>query len=97
MEFSKPEDGPISTYGVPKNMLLDVRISMRTAGLLLQPTVIQFRIMAKPCAVVRDITLSTVQTLAEAEVKSSRETRAVLSAYMRSFVHRARLTVKQPE
>ena len=43
------------------------------------PESLQFRLLSKPCSVVRDVTMNVIDMMDTASVKASRDTRIVLS------------------
>jgi small subunit ribosomal protein S29 len=75
--FSLTDNDPVRIFGLPKKMLLEVRIQLGYRTLTNVTT--QFRILSKPCSVIRDVTLETVELMKGAREKSSRDTRAILS------------------
>jgi hypothetical protein len=75
--FSLTDNHPVRIFGLPKQMLLEVYLQLRYW--LSANVTTQFRILSKPCSVIRDVTLQTVQLMQNARDKSSRDTRAVFS------------------
>lgn len=81
MDFGMNKNDPFRIFGLPKNLLLEVRIEsveFSNISLILSP---KFRLLSKPCSVIRDITLTTINMLDAASVLPSSDTRVVLSRF----------------
>lgn len=79
MEFPTSGTNPIKVYGLPGNVATEVRAHPALTfpmGPLHRP---QFRLLSKPCSVVRDVTLKVLGKLDAASKKSSFHSRMVLS------------------
>jgi small subunit ribosomal protein S29 len=74
-----PMDGrdAIELFGLPKNLLLEVRVSnpRRIEG----SDMAQFRLLPKPCSVIRDVTVQALDLLDAASEKRSLDTRVIFS------------------
>lgn len=75
--FSITDNDPVTIFGLPKTVDLEARVQF--GYLTLANVTTQFRILSQPCSVIRDVTLQTAELMQNAQGKSSRDTRSVLS------------------
>lgn len=68
-EFQSKDNDPMQRFGLPKKLLLEVRRSNLSSflGDQLIHVFSQFRILSKPYSIIRDVTLSVVEKLAQAK------------------------------
>jgi small subunit ribosomal protein S29 len=78
--FSLTDNGPVQIFGLPKTVLLEVCVHLWSQ--ISTNTTAQFRVLSKPCSVIRDVTLQIVELMKSAQDKSSRDTRSVLSTVL---------------
>jgi small subunit ribosomal protein S29 len=73
------DTNPTTVYGLPKTVETEVCSHPTPRPPWVSHTTLQFRLLSKPCSVVRDITLKTLGKLDAASDKSSFHSRMVLS------------------
>ena len=84
MEFPVSNTNPTEVYGLPKTVETEVRARIPRLPFPIGPLYTfthypQFRLLSKPCSVVRDVTLEVLGKLDAASDKSSFHSRMVLS------------------
>ena len=79
MKFPVSDTNPTTVYGLPKTVETEVRSRPTRRPPWVSHTTLQFRLLSKPCSVVRDITLKILGKLDAASDKSSFHSRMVLS------------------
>jgi small subunit ribosomal protein S29 len=93
MDFGTKDHGPIRIFGLPKNMLLEVRTDLSCVVGHISDFLSQFRLLSKPCSVIRDVTLTAIDMVDTANIKPSRETRVVLSEFQNVHQSPSLLTI----
>jgi small subunit ribosomal protein S29 len=80
MAFAASENDPMKKFGLPRSMLLEV-CSTPTSVTPPLTTLVQFRLLSRPCSVVREVTEETLGKLDAASSGPSSAMRAVLSRF----------------
>jgi small subunit ribosomal protein S29 len=82
LKFPHNDNDPFRIFGLPRNILVEVRATLHAARRLFELFCsLQYRLLSKPCSVIRSVTIDAINKLDAASEKESWQSRVVLSAF----------------